>query len=67
MKSDELKEKAEQAGELEELIKKAEDAEMLVYDLCQEIGYFDIQEPHGWLSTIIGDLRQELEDRLEMI
>ena len=67
MKSDELKEKAEQAEGLEELIRKAEEAEMLVYDLCQEIQDFGIQEPHGWLSTIIGDLRQELEDRLERL
>ena len=67
MKSDELKENAQHAEELEELIRKAENAEMLVYDLCQEIGDFDIQEPHGFLSTIIGDLRQELEDRLERL
>ena len=67
MKSDKLKEKAQQAEELEELIKKAEDAETLVYDLCQEIEDFDIQEPHGWLSTIIADLRQELENRLERL
>ena len=67
MKSNELKEKAKQAEGLEDLIKKAEEAEMLIYDLCQEIQDFGIQEPHGWLSTIIGNLRVELENRLERL
>ena len=67
MKSDELKEKAEQAEGLEELIKKAEEAEMLIYDLCQELQDFGIQEPHGWLSSIIAEVRAELENRLERL
>jgi len=67
MKSDELKEKAEQAEGLEELIKKAEEAEDAVNYLLEEIREFDFQEPHGWLSEIVFNLRKEIENRLERL
>jgi len=67
MKSNELKEKAKEAEELEDLIKTVVDAEGIIHEICLEIQRFDIQEPHGWLSTIIDELRQQLENRLERL
>ena len=67
MKSDELKEKAELAGGLEELIVLAEKAEDAVNHLLEEIKEFDFQEPHGWLSEVVFNLRREIEFRLERL
>jgi hypothetical protein len=66
-KSKEIQEKAEEAQKLEELLTIAEQAEDLVYELCEEIEEVSITEPHGWLSSIISDLRTEIENRLERL
>lgn len=65
MKSDEIKEKLEQAELLEELIKWAHHAESYITDILCHVGEFNIQEPHGWLSSIMYDLINELEEKLE--
>ena len=64
-KSEELAEKAEQAEELEVLIEKAERAEWAIQDVLDNIHYFNINEPHGWLSSIIYELTEELRRKLE--
>ena len=66
-KSEELKSKAYEAEQLEQLLEWAERASDYITDVLGGIGEVDIQEPHGWLSTIIADLRQELENRLERL
>ena len=64
-KSEELAVKAEEAAELEELIKKAEGAEWAIQEVLDNIHYFNISEPHGWLSSTIHDLIEELRRKLE--
>ena len=64
-KSEELAEKAEQAEQLEELIKKAEEAEWAIQEVLDNIGDFNINEPHGWLSSIVYELTETLRQRLE--
>ncbi len=66
-KSEELAEKAEQAEQLEELNQKAEEAEWAIQDVLDEIGNFDISEPHGWLSSIVYELTETLRQRLEAL
>jgi hypothetical protein len=65
MKSDKLREKMEQAELLEELLNWAHQAESYITDILCHVGEFNIQEPHGWLSSIINDLINELEEKLE--
>lgn len=65
MKSDEIKEKLEQAELLEELLKWANQAESYITDILCHVDEFNIQEPHGWLSSIMNDLINELEEKLE--
>ena len=67
MKSKELEEKRIEAEGLEELIILAEKAEDAVNYLLEEIREFDFQEPHGWLSEIVFNLRKEIESKLERI
>jgi len=67
MKSKELEEKRIEAEGLENLIKLAENAEDAVNHLLEEIREFDFQEPHGWLSEIVFNLRKEIEFRLEAL
>ena len=64
-KSEELAEKAEQAEDLEVLIEKAERAEWAVQEVLDEIGRYNISEPHGWLSSIVYELTETLRQRLE--
>ena len=64
-KSEELAEKAEQAEDLEVLIRKAEEAEWAVQEVLDEIGRYNISEPHGWLSSIVYELTETLRQRLE--
>ena len=66
-KSEELAEKAEQAEDLEVLIKKAEEAEWYVQEVLDGLGEFDIHEPHGWLSEIVYNLTEILRQRLEAL
>ena len=65
MKSDELKEKAQKAKELEELIKKAEIAEGYIMEIMSLVGDLSINEPYGWLSEIMSNLKSEAESILE--
>ena len=67
MKSKELEEKAKKAERLEELHRKAVDADMIIDDLLYELNSVDIQEPHGWLSSIVSDLVTEIETQLERL
>jgi len=64
-KSEELAEKAEQAEDLEVLIRKAEEAEWAIQEVLDEIGRYNISEPHGWLSSIVYELTEELRRKLE--
>jgi|TARA_B100000035_G_C20954742_1_gene533645 hypothetical protein len=66
-KSEELAEKAEQAGNLEALIEKAEKADFYIQELLDEIGRFNISEPHGWLSQVIHDLKEALRKKLGVL
>ena len=63
-KSEEYKEKAEELEDLEELIRKVEDAEMLIFEILDEIDRFGVSEPHGWLSSIITEILSQLEDKM---
>jgi len=67
MKSKELQEKAKLAEELEDLIVLAEKAEDAVNHLLEEMKELDFQEPHGWLSSIVYELKNEIENRLERL
>jgi len=66
-KSEELREKAYEAEQLEQLLEWANRAEGYITDILDNIGEVDIQEPHGWLSEIIYDLVREIENRLERL
>lgn len=63
-KSEELREKAGELEDLEELIEKVEDAEMIIFEILQEIDRFEISEPHGWLSSSISELLSRLEEKM---
>tara|TARA_R100001079_G_scaffold107334_1_gene76308 strand:+ start:36 stop:260 length:225 start_codon:yes stop_codon:yes gene_type:complete len=63
-KSEELAEKAGEAEQLEELIKKAEEAEWAIQEVLDELHDFNISEPHGWLSSIVYELTELLRQRL---
>jgi len=65
MKSEKLAEKAKLAEELEDLVKLANEAEMAVSHLLEEMREYNFQEPHGWLSSIVYELRNEIENKLE--
>ena len=67
MKSEKLAEKAKLAEELEDLVKLANEAEMAVSHLLEEMREYNFQEPHGWLSSIVYELKNEIENRLERI
>ena len=67
MKSDELKEKAYEAEQLEQLLDWANKAEGYITDILGNIGDVDIEEPHGWLSEIMYNLVAEIESRLERL
>lgn len=64
-KSEELQEKAQEAKQLEELLDWANQAEGYITDILYYIEDVGIQEPHGWLSSIMNDLINELESKLE--
>ena len=66
-KSEELKSKAYEAEQLEELLGWAERAEGYITDILGMIGEVDIQEPHGWLSEIVYELVREIESKLEAL
>ena len=66
-KSEELKSKAYEAEQLEELLEWANNAEGYITDILDNIGEVDIQEPHGWLSEIVYNLVREIESRLEAL
>tara|TARA_R100000479_G_scaffold162406_1_gene100459 strand:+ start:289 stop:474 length:186 start_codon:yes stop_codon:yes gene_type:complete len=59
MKSKDIKQKSE------ELAEKAEEAEWAIQEVLDNIHYFNINEPHGWLSSIIYELTEELRRKLE--
>lgn len=67
MKSDELREKMEQAELLEQLLVWANSAEGYITDILGNIGDVGIEEPHGWLSEIVYNLVAEIESRLERL
>ena len=67
MKSEELQEKAKLAEQLEELHILANEAESIVNHLLEEMRELDFQEPHGWLSEIVYNLRSDIENRLERL
>jgi len=67
MKSDELREKMEQAELLEQLLEWTNKAEGYITDILGNIGDVDIEEPHGWLSEIVYNLVVEIESRLERL
>ena len=64
-KSEELAEKAEEVEDLEELIRKVEDAEMLIMEILDDSHRFGVNEPHGWLSSIISEMLSQLESKME--
>tara|TARA_B100000963_G_scaffold267049_1_gene235258 strand:+ start:111 stop:335 length:225 start_codon:yes stop_codon:yes gene_type:complete len=66
-KSEELKSKAYEAEQLEQLLERAERAEGYITDILGMIGEVDIQEPHGWLSEIMYELVREIESKLEAL
>ena len=66
-KSEELKSKAYEAEQLEELLEWAERAEGYITDILGMIGEVNIQEPHGWLSEIMYELVREIESKLEAL
>jgi len=66
-KSEELKSKAYEAEQLEQLLELAERAEGYITDILGMIGEVDIQEPHGWLSEIMYELVREIESKLEAL
>ena len=66
-KSEELKSKAYEAEQLEQLLEWAERAEGYITDILGMIGEVDIQEPHGWLSEIMYELVREIESKLEAL
>ena len=67
MKSKELEEKAKLAEELEELHSLAVNAEMIIDDLLHALSSVNIEEPHGWLSSIMSELVTDIENRLERL
>tara|TARA_R100001510_G_C7525832_1_gene119385 strand:+ start:392 stop:616 length:225 start_codon:yes stop_codon:yes gene_type:complete len=66
-KSEELKSKAYEAEQLEELLEWAERAEGYITDILGMIGEVNIQEPYGWLSEIMYELVREIESKLEAL
>ena len=66
-KSEELKSKAYEAEQLEQLLELAERAEGYITDILGMIGEVDIQEPHGWLSEIVYELVREIESKLDAL
>tara|TARA_B100001287_G_scaffold250450_1_gene230992 strand:+ start:1299 stop:1523 length:225 start_codon:yes stop_codon:yes gene_type:complete len=66
-KSEELKSKAYEAEQLEQLLEWANRAEGYITDILDNIGEVDIQEPHGWLSQIVYELVTEIESKLEAL
>lgn len=63
---EELKEKAYQAEQLEQLQEWAIQAEGYITDILghPDLRELCIEEPHGWLSTIMRDLVIEIESKL---
>tara|TARA_R100000353_G_scaffold160690_2_gene120423 strand:+ start:444 stop:668 length:225 start_codon:yes stop_codon:yes gene_type:complete len=66
-KSEELKSKAYEAEQLEELHEWASRAEGYITDILDNIGEVNIQEPYGWLSEIMYKLVKEIESKLEAL
>jgi len=66
---EELKEKVYQAEQLEQLQEWAIQAEGYITDLlCHpDLKELGIEEPHGWLSSIMSDLVREIESKLEAL
>ena len=68
MKSKELEERTKKAAELEEMIHRAINAEMVIDSLLEDLRDFEnIPEPHGWLSSIMSELVSQLEGELERL
>ena len=65
MKSKKLAEKAKLVEGLEYLVMLANEAEMAVNHLLEEMREYGLQEPHGWLSSIVYELRNDIENILE--
>ena len=66
-KSEELKSKAYEAEQLEQLLEWANRAEGYITDILGMIGEVNIQEPYGWLSEIMYELVREIESKLEAL
>tara|TARA_R100000773_G_scaffold22891_1_gene20201 strand:- start:4559 stop:4783 length:225 start_codon:yes stop_codon:yes gene_type:complete len=66
-KSEELKSKAYEAEQLEQLLEWANRAEGYITDILGMIEEVNIQEPHGWLSEIVYNLVSEIESKLEAL
>ena len=66
-KTKELEEKTKKAAELEEMIHRAIDAEMMVDSLLHDLERVNIAEPQGWLSSIMSELVSQLEAELERL
>ena len=58
-----MNEKEQELWEIEELVKLANEAEGMVSHLLEEMRHHDFQEPHGWLSQIVHELRTEIEQK----
>lgn len=58
-------EQIEKVRELEALLDIANEAEGLVEHLLEEMRDHGFEEPHGWLSLIIFNLRTEIEEKKE--
>tara|TARA_B100000085_G_scaffold27580_1_gene22915 strand:+ start:35 stop:271 length:237 start_codon:yes stop_codon:yes gene_type:complete len=63
---EELKEKAYQAEQLEQLQEWAIQAESYITDILghPDLRELGIEEPHGWLSSIMHNLVIEIESKL---
>ena len=68
-KSEELKSKAYEAEQLEQLLEWAIQAEGYITDILghPDLRELCIEEPHGWLSSIMSDLVREIESKLEAL
>ena len=64
---EELKEKAYQAEQLEQLHEWAIKAEGYITDILHNIDDVGIEEPHGWLSEIVYNLVRQIESKLEAL
>mgnify|MGYP003663842676 CR=1 FL=1 len=66
-KSDELKEMAEKAEEIEELLSETEYVRSMVQEWISNLSTVNIDEPYGYASSIADDALDELEEKLERL